>query len=231
MIKLIRNFAKTINDGDLILFYFSGHGYQLNGKNYLIPVYDTILQNEKDVEEFAIDVEQVITLLAERNPSYANILILDCCRSYKLKNASASNGKWQMTRYVKSMFWYVFASLKGKGLLEIQPRPGVFIQFACAANQTVSNVGDTERNCLFAKHLIRNITEENVNVCDVFRGIIADVYRESNLAQRPLSMNGLQDIEQVYLKKVVRSMYHSNLEVTYVCFHMKRLARWALNRT
>lgn len=93
MMKLIRNFAKKINDGDLILFYFSGHSYQLNGKTYLIPVYDRILQNEKDVEEFAIDIQQVLTLLEERNPSHVNIVILDCCRSYKLKNASTSNGK------------------------------------------------------------------------------------------------------------------------------------------
>jgi uncharacterized caspase-like protein len=93
MMKLIRNFAKTINDGDLILFYFSGHGYQLNGKNYLIPVYDTIIQNETDVEEFAIDIEQILTLLAERNPSYVTIIILDCCRSYKLKDASTSKGE------------------------------------------------------------------------------------------------------------------------------------------
>jgi uncharacterized caspase-like protein len=93
MMKLIRNFAKTINDGTLILFYFKGHGYQLNGKNYLIPVYDTILQNERDVEEFGIDVEQIITLLTERNPSYVTIVILDCCRPYKLKNASAPSGE------------------------------------------------------------------------------------------------------------------------------------------
>jgi uncharacterized caspase-like protein len=93
MMKLIRSFAKTINDGDLVLFYFSGHGYQLNGKNYLIPVYDTIIQNETDVEEFAIDVEQIHTLLAERNPSYVTIIILDCCRSYKLKDASTSKGE------------------------------------------------------------------------------------------------------------------------------------------
>jgi len=93
MMKLIRNFAKTINDGDLTLFYFSGHSFKLNDKNYIIPVYDIILQNRRDVEEFAIDIEQILTVLAERNPSYATIVILDCCRPYKLRNASTSNGE------------------------------------------------------------------------------------------------------------------------------------------
>jgi uncharacterized caspase-like protein len=93
MMKLIRNFAKTIDDGDLVLFYYSGFGYQRNGRNYLIPVYDMIIQNERDVEEFGIDVEQIITLLTRRNPSYATIVILDCCRPYKLRNGSTSNGE------------------------------------------------------------------------------------------------------------------------------------------
>ena len=196
MIKLIRNFAKTIDDGSLVLFYFSGHSYQLNGKNYLIPVYDMIIQNEKDVEEFGIDVERIITLLSERNPSYATIVILDCCKPYQLRNASKSSGK---------------------GLLEIQQRPGVFIQFSCAANQTVRNIEEADDHCLFTKHLLRNIDEENVEITDIFQGIVGDVYRESNLAQKPLSINGLQDIEPVYLNEVEESTYMMIIKLFFAC--------------
>ena len=85
--------------------------------------------------------------------------------------------------------------------------PGVFIQFACAANQTLHGVKDTSQNSLFAKHLLRNIAEENVNAIDVFRSIVCDVYRESNLIQRPLSINGLLKSKEVYLNHVMHSMY------------------------
>lgn len=105
----------------------------------------------------------------------------------------------------------------GKGLLEIQRRSGVFIQLACAVNQTVSVIRNTDRNCLFAKHLLNNITEENVNIIDIFRSITCDVYRESNLLQRPLSINGLQDPKQVYLRKVIRSMYRA-IVLNFVIF-------------
>jgi hypothetical protein len=72
---------------------------------------------------------------------------------------------------------------------------GTFIQFACAANQTVSND-------LFTKHLLENIAQENVNVSDIFRRIADDVYRESNKRQRPWSMNRLSRHEQIYLNYI-----------------------------
>ena len=96
MMKVVRDFTKTIENGDLILFYFSGYGYQLNERNYLIPVYDEIIQNERDVQEFGIDVEQIFTLLTERNPSYATIVVLDCSRPYQLRKASTSNSEYQV---------------------------------------------------------------------------------------------------------------------------------------
>jgi len=100
--------------------------------------------------------------------------------------------------------------------------PRTFIQFACDTNQTVSGVGDTGGNSLFAKHLLINIPEENVDVIDVFRGIVCDVYRESNLAQKPLSMNGLQGIGKVYLNKVEQRMYRMIIELSHINPHKLR---------
>lgn len=93
MITCIKEFSKTVTDGGLALFYFSGHGCQVSGKNYMIPVEDHGIKTDRDVEDFANCVDYVLDKLLPRNPSYANILILDCCRSYQLKNFSASNCK------------------------------------------------------------------------------------------------------------------------------------------
>ncbi|CAF1691491.1 unnamed protein product, partial [Adineta ricciae] len=46
--ELIIKFAQTINNGDLVFLYFSGHACQVNGANYLIPVNDTWIQTERD---------------------------------------------------------------------------------------------------------------------------------------------------------------------------------------
>jgi hypothetical protein len=89
-----------------------------------------------------------------------------------------------------------FPTIERKGLIEIQRRSGVFIQFACAANKTVNN-------SLFGKHLLRKIARRNTDVSVVFEEISNEVYQESNFMQQPLSINGLQDVEQVYLNEVM----------------------------
>jgi hypothetical protein len=78
------------------------------------------------------------------------------------------------------------------GLHEMNAPAGTFIQFACAANQTVSND-------LFTKHLLKNIAQENVDVSSIFEDITNKVYHESNRQQRPFFRNGLHQHRQVYL--------------------------------
>ena len=89
----ITDFSKMIGNGNLILIYFSGHGYQVNGKNYLIPVGDGQIESNRDIEDFAFDVEKMLERLVKTNRPYVTILILDCCRPYLLNNASASSCK------------------------------------------------------------------------------------------------------------------------------------------
>ncbi|CAF3862573.1 unnamed protein product, partial [Rotaria sp. Silwood1] len=55
MVKAIRDFGNTIVDGDLVMFYFSGHGYQVKDKNYLMPVDDAKIETDEDVEDYAFE--------------------------------------------------------------------------------------------------------------------------------------------------------------------------------
>jgi uncharacterized caspase-like protein len=87
------DFLKMINDGDLICFYFSGHSYSIKDKNYLIPVDDDRIESNRDVEDFAITVESILSRLVKKNQSYVTILILDCCRPYVLRGASRATCK------------------------------------------------------------------------------------------------------------------------------------------
>jgi uncharacterized caspase-like protein len=86
-------FAEGIHDGDLVLFYFSGHGYQVEDENYLIPVDDTRIEADKDVPELSMNVERTLQRLVEKNSSYVTIFILDCYGRYWLKNKVRSNRK------------------------------------------------------------------------------------------------------------------------------------------
>jgi uncharacterized caspase-like protein len=117
MMDNISNFAKTIMDGDIVLFYFSGHCRQVAGENYLIPTDDDRIENDIDVAEIGtsakraldrlmmrtdddIDVadlganaEHALDNLTDKKKPYVTIFILDCCQQYFLKNESTSNRK------------------------------------------------------------------------------------------------------------------------------------------
>ena len=90
LMELIGNFVQKVKDGDLVLFYYSGHGCQVNGKNFLIPVDDTSIETEMDIEDIACNVNHVLDRLVEKNPSYITLVILDCCIPYRLKHVSTA---------------------------------------------------------------------------------------------------------------------------------------------
>ncbi|CAM4930550.1 unnamed protein product [Rotaria socialis] len=186
IITNIIDFSGTISNGDIVLFYFSGHGYEVKKKNYMIPVDDAVIETERDIQDFSVNIERTLSRLVTRNSSYVTILILDCCQPYWLQPPTTSR-----------------STARGKSLDEIQPLPGSFIQFACDANQTVDDSGERDRNCLFTKHLLDNIGRKNVDVADIFLDISKNVYHESNRSQKPLSMNGLDRYGRVFLNEVI----------------------------
>lgn len=81
-------FSKRIRNGDLVVCYVIGNANQVGEKNYLLPVDDANIQNERDIEDVAIDIESLFKRLVKRNPSHVTVLVLDCCRSYSFSRAS-----------------------------------------------------------------------------------------------------------------------------------------------
>jgi uncharacterized caspase-like protein len=92
MMKNISDFANTIIDGDLVLFYYAGHSRQVSGENYLIPTDDDRIFKDIDVKDIGIRATKALDRLTEKNKSYVTIFILDCYKQYFLKNESVSDG-------------------------------------------------------------------------------------------------------------------------------------------
>jgi uncharacterized caspase-like protein len=93
MVSTISAFSKTIVDGDLVFFYFSGHGYQINGRNYLMHVDDDLIESDEDVENYAISIEHSLHQLIQKNPSFVTVFILDCCRLNYQKTKTKTKGR------------------------------------------------------------------------------------------------------------------------------------------
>ena len=79
MEKAIRDFGKRLRkNGGVGLFYYAGHGMQVNGRNYLIPV-DAEIETESDVKYEAVDAGRVLGNMEDADNNL-NIVILDACR-------------------------------------------------------------------------------------------------------------------------------------------------------
>ena len=79
-VSAVRNFGNKLRESDAALFYFSGHGIQHQGRNWLIPV-DADVQRESDIEFEALNSERILAEMEGGTTDRVNILIMDACRN------------------------------------------------------------------------------------------------------------------------------------------------------
>jgi hypothetical protein len=84
----VRAFADQITPGTVALFYYAGHGMQVRGRNYILPV-DAKVQNEGDVVEQGVEIDAVLQRL-EGKGAAINLVILDACRNNPFTSAKGS---------------------------------------------------------------------------------------------------------------------------------------------
>ncbi|UJR19927.1 hypothetical protein I4U23_023059 [Adineta vaga] len=184
MINAFSDFSKTILDGDLILFYFSGHGCEMNGKNYLLPIDDEFIENDQGIENCVIHSEQILHQWSQQFPSSIIIFILDCCR------LSYSYTRRRRGRNVK---------YESNNSDETKVPKGTYVVFACSQYQIASDGLLTERNGLYAKHLLKHLKKPNRDLRQLFRSVNNGVCIESKQRQKPTRFDGLIDLEPIYL--------------------------------
>lgn len=93
IMKQVQEFCELINVGDLILFYFSGDCWTSNGKKYLIPSGNQVIEDEADLKVHATDAQRILERLTEKKQLYVTIMILDCCRPFSLNGGLISRRK------------------------------------------------------------------------------------------------------------------------------------------
>jgi len=79
MIKAIKDFGESLNDGDIVLFYFSGHGSSSkDGCHFLLP--NDYEGDDSTIKEFSVDYTALMKLIIKKNLSY-KLILFDCCRT------------------------------------------------------------------------------------------------------------------------------------------------------
>lgn len=165
----ISKFCESVKSGGYVtLFYFAGHGVQVSGRNYLLPVGQTFY-DETQIRYRAYALDEFIERIISNNAN-TNIIILDACR----------NNPFDTSR-----------SITSTGLAEISASKGTFIAYATSPGKTASDSSVGGRNGLYTSHLLDAIRKTNHHLDDVFKLVREKVYAESNERQLPWVSNSL----------------------------------------
>jgi uncharacterized caspase-like protein len=170
MREAIREFGNEITQGGVGLFYYSGHGLQVDGVNYLIPI-DADIQLKAEVAEECVSAATVLKVMEYSN-NRINIIILDACRNNPFRSFSRSDEK---------------------GITKMDPphgaKQGSIVAFATAPGDVASD-GDG-RNGLYTSKLIKYINTPGLTLEEVFKKARIDVLGESAGRQIPWENNSL----------------------------------------
>ena len=170
MREVTRRFADKLGNSDVGLVYYSGHGVEVKGKNYLIPV-NADIKREYEVIDQAFDASQFLEMMDNiRGPNNkrVNILIVDACRNNELQKS------WRSTN---------------NGLARMDAPGGTFISFATAPGRVAADgVG---RNSPYTKHLLQALKQPNLPIEQVFKVVRRNVMEETKGEQIPWENSSL----------------------------------------
>lgn len=163
----MRDFGDALKNGGVGLFYYAGHGMQVKGRNYLVPV-DAQIQREDEVAYNSVDAGQVLDKMEAAN-NRLNIVILDACRNNPFARSFRSGGA---------------------GLAQMDAPVGTLIAFATAPGSVASD-GDGQ-NGLYTQHLLQSLQKPGAKIEDVFKNVRAAVRKDSGGKQIPWESTSLE---------------------------------------
>jgi formylglycine-generating enzyme required for sulfatase activity len=168
MEEALTAFSRQLRAGDIGLFYFAGHGAQIEGTNYLIPLGANV-ERAATTKVDAVSAEQVLSSMTAAG-SALNILILDACRNNPFL------ARWPVQ--------------VPPGLAPMQAARGSFIAYATAPGAVAAD--GTGRNGTYTKHLLRNLTTPDLPVEQMFKRVRVAVEGETGGVQTPWELSSLQ---------------------------------------
>ena len=145
--EVLYNFTEQINKGAVVLFYFAGHGVEIDGINYLIPT-KAALMTKSDIDDESIQLNYVLREFSARRAAL-NIFVLDACRDNPFLNP--------LRDYVPRLGFATQLDIPGNSILAV----------STGANQ-VSLDGDG-RNGTFTKNILQSLATPNIPVADMLQ--------------------------------------------------------------
>jgi tetratricopeptide (TPR) repeat protein len=176
--EALHGFAREAERADWAVVYYAGHGLEIGGVNYLVPV-DAKLATDRDAETEAVALEQV--LAAVGGARKLRLVMLDACRD---------------NPFAPTMQRTIALKLVDKGLSNIEPGAGFMVVYAAKHGETALDGEGV--NSPFAVAVAREIKEPRVEVRKLFDIIRDDVWTASKHQQQPFTYGSPPGREDFY---------------------------------
>lgn len=169
MEEALNQWGKTLRQDDIALFFYAGHGAEVQGQNYLFPI-DANPQNEMQVKYHALPVE-LLTGWMEHAQTRTNIILLDACRNNPFLRSFRNSGP------------------QG-GLGSMTAPSGTFIGFAASPGAVAAD--GTGRNGIYTEAILNHISTPNVTIDQIFNSVNAYVRKATEKKQVPFKNSSLE---------------------------------------
>lgn len=189
MRRALREFVDSAREVDAAVVYFAGHGIEVDGNNYLVPV-DAALERDVDIYDEALSLERV--LVAVEPARQLRLIILDACRD---------------NPFSRTMKRTIASRAVGRGLAKVEPtNRNTLIAFASKAGSTAAD-GDGKHSP-FSVALAKHVTRPGLDLRRAFGYVRDDVLKSTGNRQEPYVYGSLggDDVPLVPAAPVVKQV-------------------------
>lgn len=177
--EALKTFAAEAEKADWAVVYYAGHGFEIGGVNYLVPV-DAKLAADRDAESQAVALEQVIAAVGAARK--VRLVLLDACRD---------------NPFAPTMQRTLSLKLVDKGFSNIEPGAGFMVVYAAKHGETAMD-GDGGADSPFATALAREIKVPKVEIRKLFDIVRDDVWSSTKHVQQPFTYGSPPGREDFY---------------------------------
>src|SRR5450631_323709 len=180
MIASLNDFQREADTSDWAVVYYAGHGMEVSGANYLVPI-DAKLGDDRDVQDEAVSVDRILS--AVENAKKLRLVMLDACRD---------------NPFLKRMHRSIATRSISRGLAAIEPMGATLIVFAAKDGETAED--GTGGHSPFAASLIKRLQQPTIEINKLFRLVTSDVLKATGNQQRPFVYGSLPGEEDYYFR-------------------------------
>jgi hypothetical protein len=191
IIKSLANYKKNISKDTISIIYFSGHGLQIEGDNFIVPS-DANVSITEEIPYFCINASDLL-LDIDIQSHIMHLIILDACRNNPFKSG-----------------------IKGitGGLARMVAPMGTLIAFATSPNMT-SIERKEDRNGIYTKHLLNNLKIPNIPLERAFKNTRTNVLKDTNGKQVPWEESSLHGEDFYFIKEATALVMYLKKELIF----------------